>query len=153
MSDDCCCQNEDEVIEIDDCLKDRHWYAFLCSSLISFFTGLLCVLTWRICAWTWCRSACLRGKQQEPAVLAGIPTNKENEEEEAKVGFCTSAQDWAGGIISGQTTTGQIVVSLILIFLNELYWFLVWCVNEIIKFDFRFIRCENVYTFIEDNFL
>jgi len=30
----------------------------------------------------------------------------------AQIGFLTYAQDWAGGMISGQTTTGRILVSL-----------------------------------------
>ena len=38
------------------CLEKRSWYAFLCSSLITFFVGLLFVLTWRIFAWLCCQS-------------------------------------------------------------------------------------------------
>ena len=39
----------------DDCMRDPHWYAFLCSSLITFFTGLLLVLSWRILTWLICQ--------------------------------------------------------------------------------------------------
>ena len=37
------------------CLEEKHWYAFLCSSLISFFAGLLLVLGWRIISWVSCQ--------------------------------------------------------------------------------------------------
>ena len=38
-------------------------------------------------------------------------TKHKNPLDEHKVGSLTSAQDWAGSLISGQTTTGRILVS------------------------------------------
>ena len=94
------------------CMSDPHWYAFLCSSFITFFTGLLLVLSWRILAWLFC---------QRPGVRAtAVPTApdsadgwKRNDSEEGggEVGWMTEAKDWAGELISGQTTTGRILVS------------------------------------------
>jgi hypothetical protein len=162
------------------CLSDRHWYAFLCSSLITFFAGLLLVLSWRIVAWTMCQRRPTRttavngsGAQQPGRVpgangvgAAGLPpsSGSRNQQQQlqaeppsvvsstgtstsisiqpdqssqqqsttgpnvsdagvgegdgenaavppAQIGWLTSAQDWAGGMISGQTTTGRILVS------------------------------------------
>ena len=101
----------DDEIEISEaeCLKERHWYAFLCSSLITFFTGLLLVLSWRILSWLFCQS-----KVAEVATEASDAKNKPESSgspEEAEVGWATEAKDWAGELISGQTTTGRILVS------------------------------------------
>jgi potassium large conductance calcium-activated channel subfamily M alpha protein 1 len=88
------------------CLQDRHWYAFLCSSLITFFVGLLLVLTWRIFAWLCCQpktAAKPNGPQkQNPDGSVKGP--------ETEIGWVTEAKDWAGELISGQTTTGRILV-------------------------------------------
>jgi len=102
-----------------DCLRDRHWYAFLCSSLITFFAGLLLVLSWRIITWTLCQrpSPAAHGGSSAAASSAGGGTDAEtgqqrSHSDSAQVGWMTSAQDWAGGMISGQTTTGRILVGL-----------------------------------------
>jgi len=98
-----------------DCLADRHWYAFLCSSLITFFAGLLLVLSYRIITWTLCQrrtpshaagTSVSGGASIDPET--GLPRSREL----AQVGWMTTAQDWAGGMISGQTTTGRILVSI-----------------------------------------
>jgi len=101
--------DDEAVISDAECLKDRHWYAFLCSSLITFFTGLLLVLSWRILSWLFCHK-----KEAEVATEAGDAKNKTEgggAPEEAEVGWVTEAKDWAGELISGQTTTGRILVS------------------------------------------
>jgi len=100
--------DEAEISEAE-CLKDRHWYAFLCSSLITFFTGLLLVLSWRILSWVFCQK-----KVTEVTTEAADVKNKTEggvAPEEDEVGWVTEAKDWAGELISGQTTTGRILVS------------------------------------------
>jgi len=101
----------------DKCLRDRHWYAFLCASLITFFAGLLLVLSWRIVAWTLCHRRTSRGSGATATSVAGrdginpdtgLPWSRDS----GQVGWMTTAQDWAGGMISGQTTTGRILVSI-----------------------------------------
>ena len=89
------------------CLQDRHWYAFLCSSLITFFVGLLLVLTWRIFAWLCCqnKTAAKPGTAHLEKPGTGVPKGPETE-----IGWVTEAKDWAGELISGQTTTGRILV-------------------------------------------
>ena len=86
------------------CLQERYWYAFVCSSLITFFSGLLLVLSWRILSWLLCSKS-----------LSGEDEAEEEEEgrkrgAEVEVGWVTEAKDWAGELISGQTTTGRILV-------------------------------------------
>jgi len=101
-----------------ECLRDRHWYAFLCASLITFFAGLLLVLSWRIIAWTLCQRRAAPGKVSGGAGPSGAggdidpDTGLPRSHDLAQVGWMTSAQDWAGGMISGQTTTGRILVSI-----------------------------------------
>jgi len=105
--------DDDTEISEAECLKERHWYAFLCSSLITFFTGLLLVLSWRILSWAFCQkkvvdtppgAAAAAGEGKSKVEAVGAP-------EEAEVGWVTEAKDWAGELISGQTTTGRILVS------------------------------------------
>lgn len=102
----------------DDCLRDRHWYAFLCSSLITFFTGLLLVLSWRILSWLVCQQKAARscqgqgggiGKREKDTFVKDGGRNPDDPNPE--VGWVTEAKDWAGELISGQTTTGRILVS------------------------------------------
>jgi len=94
------------------CMSDPHWYAFLCSSLITFFTGLLLVLSWRILAWLFCQRPGVRPAAAPSAPDgADAPKKADGEEGEGEVGWMTEAKDWAGELISGQTTTGRILVS------------------------------------------
>lgn len=86
----------------EDCQKDPQWYVFLCSSLITFLTVLLFVLVWRILSWVICHKNVGKEKKEE-----------HEEEPGAEVGWMTEAKDWAGELISGQTTTGRILVVLV----------------------------------------
>jgi len=113
------------------CMKDPHWYAFLCSSLITFFTGLLLVLSWRILAWLFCQrpgvqpatAAVPSAAPDAAAPAAGADVWKKGDAEDAgaEVGWMTEAKDWAGELISGQTTSGRILVSLLPVFVT-LHW-------------------------------
>ena len=98
------------------CLEDRHWYAFLCSSLITFFVGLLLVLSWRIFAWLCCQ------RKASTVQKPGSPQKSGLKGPDTEIGWVTEAKDWAGELISGQTTTGRILVSL-------LFW-----LNVLVKF-------------------
>ena len=86
------------------CLEDRHWYAFLCSSFITLFGGLFLVLSWRILSWLCCQRKAVVALATRTGYRKGEPVNSE-------VGWVTEAKDWAGELISGQTTTGRILVS------------------------------------------
>lgn len=99
-----------------DCLNDRHWYAFLCSSLITFFGGLFLVLSWRILSWLCCQ-------RKTVVALAGRSGYRKGEPVNSEVGWVTEAKDWAGELISGQTTTGRILVSFTLELVFPLIYF------------------------------
>ncbi|XP_011268337.1 calcium-activated potassium channel slowpoke isoform X21 [Camponotus floridanus] len=96
---------------VDDCLKERKWWCFLLSSIFTFLAGLLIVLLWRAFAFLCCR--------KEPELSPNDP--KQKEQKTARQGkefegtFMTEAKDWAGELISGQTTTGRILVVLVFI--------------------------------------
>ncbi|XP_038222979.1 calcium-activated potassium channel slowpoke isoform X2 [Zerene cesonia] len=96
----------------DDCLSVRKWWCFLLSSIFTFLAGLLVVLLWRACAFVCCR--------REPELAPNDPKQKEQKaarqgKQEFEGTFMTEAKDWAGELISGQTTTGRILVVLVFI--------------------------------------
>ncbi|XP_021920883.1 calcium-activated potassium channel slowpoke isoform X9 [Zootermopsis nevadensis] len=96
----------------DDCLKVRKWWCFLLSSIFTFFAGLTIVLLWRAFAFLCCR--------KEPEFSPNDPKQKEQKaarqgKQEFEGTFMTEAKDWAGELISGQTTTGRILVVLVFI--------------------------------------
>ncbi|XP_011061812.1 PREDICTED: calcium-activated potassium channel slowpoke isoform X30 [Acromyrmex echinatior] len=98
-------------VTVEGCLKERKWWCFLLSSIFTFLAGLLIVLLWRAFAFLCCR--------KEPELSPNDP--KQKEQKSARQGkefegtFMTEAKDWAGELISGQTTTGRILVVLVFI--------------------------------------
>ncbi|XP_054269121.1 calcium-activated potassium channel slowpoke-like isoform X5 [Macrosteles quadrilineatus] len=96
-----------------ECLKERKWWCFLLSSIFTFLAGLLIVLLWRVFAFLCCR--------KEPELSPNDPKQKEQKaarsqgKQEFEGTFMTEAKDWAGELISGQTTTGRILVVLVFI--------------------------------------
>lgn len=95
----------------DDCLTERKYWCFLLSSICTFLAGLLVVLIWRAFAFLCCRA--------DPEYAPNDPKQKEQKQQRGKQEFegtfMTEAKDWAGELISGQTTTGRILVSYSLI--------------------------------------
>ncbi|XP_039306655.1 calcium-activated potassium channel slowpoke isoform X28 [Solenopsis invicta] len=94
------------------CLKERKWWCFLLSSIFTFLAGLAIVLLWRGFEVVCCR--------KEPELAPNDP--KQKEQKTARQGkeyegntFMAEAKDWAGELISGQTTTGRILVVLVFI--------------------------------------
>lgn len=78
------------------------------SSICTFLAGLLIVLIWRAFAFLCCR--------KEADLGPNDPKQKEQKlarqgKQEFEGTFMTEAKDWAGELISGQTTTGRILVS------------------------------------------
>lgn len=106
----------------DGCLADRHWYAFLCSSAITFLVGLLLVLSWRIIAWVFCQNYVTKSRRKSSSGGLGGGGSANHAKalgdhrggirgaSDANIGWMTEAKDWAGELISGQTTTGRILV-------------------------------------------
>lgn len=99
-----------DLNEEERCLTERKWWCFLLSSIFTFLAGLLVVLLWRAFAFLCCR--------KEPELSPNDPKQKEQKtnrqgKQEFEGTFMTEAKDWAGELISGQTTTGRILVILI----------------------------------------
>ncbi|CAG2105582.1 unnamed protein product, partial [Medioppia subpectinata] len=110
-----------------ECLKDRKWWAFLLSSIFTLLAGIFIVLIYRLIEFL-CAGASgnnqqsnapnskankqamsnLQVKDVKPANLAAepLPLTKD-------LGWMTEAKDWAGELISGQSTTGRILVVLV----------------------------------------
>uniref|UniRef100_H3CT88 Calcium-activated potassium channel subunit alpha-1 n=1 Tax=Tetraodon nigroviridis TaxID=99883 RepID=H3CT88_TETNG len=101
----------------------RMWWAFLASSMVTFFGGLFIILLWRTLKylWTVCCHCNIKNKE---AQKVNNPTNNQpaekkkgpDEKEEAaasEVGWMTSVKDWAGVMISAQTLTGRVLVVLV----------------------------------------
>uniref|UniRef100_T1IXK2 BK channel n=1 Tax=Strigamia maritima TaxID=126957 RepID=T1IXK2_STRMM len=116
---------------VDNCLKDRKWWCFLLSSIFSFLAGLFIVLIWRALAFLCCRNdgggdfqTDIKKAPQDGGGAKGVPGDGKGGDIE--IGFMTEAKDWAGELISGQSTTGRILfiaASDKLWFMLELYSF------------------------------
>ncbi|XP_027862032.1 calcium-activated potassium channel subunit alpha-1a isoform X26 [Xiphophorus couchianus] len=102
----------------------RMWWAFLASSMVTFFGGLFIILLWRTLKylWTVCCHCNIKHKEAQkvnnPAnnPTADKTTKGPDEKEEAaasEVGWMTSVKDWAGVMISAQTLTGRVLVVLV----------------------------------------
>ncbi|XP_063713323.1 calcium-activated potassium channel subunit alpha-1-like isoform X4 [Symsagittifera roscoffensis] len=116
----CCCSpagittGPPELAQLidDECNDEKFWYAFISSSVITFATGLFVILA--------CRAHVMFKKDNEESdedgdngEQRGGDANERGvneEEEKAEVGWLTSLKDWAGILISAQTTTGRILM-------------------------------------------
>eukprot|EP00066_Takifugu_rubripes_P002266 XP_003964087.2 PREDICTED: calcium-activated potassium channel subunit alpha-1 [Takifugu rubripes] len=102
----------------------RMWWAFLASSMVTFFGGLFIILLWRTLKylWTVCCHCNIKNKEaqkvnnpanNQPAEKKKNPDEKEEVAPASEVGWMTSVKDWAGVMISAQTLTGRVLVVLV----------------------------------------
>uniref|UniRef100_A0A0P4WR30 BK channel n=1 Tax=Daphnia magna TaxID=35525 RepID=A0A0P4WR30_9CRUS len=98
-----------------ECLKDRKWWCFLLSSIFTFLAGLLIVLIWRAMSIICCRKDPSPEYSQSDLKQQNLPKPPRQAKEEFEGTFVTDAKDWAGELISGQTTTGRILVVLVFV--------------------------------------
>ncbi|XP_072881546.1 calcium-activated potassium channel subunit alpha-1a isoform X10 [Hemitrygon akajei] len=112
----------------------RMWWAFLASSMVTFFGGLFIILVWRTIQYLWavCCHCGLKNKKPPLVVTGGTQKDAQkiggaasqpddglhdlDEKEEVpqgEVGWMTSVKDWAGVMISAQTLTGRVLVVLV----------------------------------------
>ncbi|XP_005417320.1 calcium-activated potassium channel subunit alpha-1 isoform X13 [Geospiza fortis] len=101
----------------------RMWWAFLASSMVTFFGGLFIILLWRTLKylWTVCCHCGVKNKETQKINGGGDtqadgackPTDEKEENVAAEVGWMTSVKDWAGVMISAQTLTGRVLVVLV----------------------------------------
>uniref|UniRef100_A0AAY4ADY6 Calcium-activated potassium channel subunit alpha-1 n=1 Tax=Denticeps clupeoides TaxID=299321 RepID=A0AAY4ADY6_9TELE len=87
----------------------RMWWAFLASSMVTFFGGLFIILLWRTLKYLW--TVCCHCKAKHKVAKSGV--EKEAEAAASEVGWMTSVKDWAGVMISAQTLTGRVLVVLV----------------------------------------
>ncbi|CAG2161085.1 unnamed protein product [Oppiella nova] len=108
-----------------ECLKDRKWWAFLLSSIFTLLAGIFIVLIYRLIEFLCSGSSAHnqqsnapnnKAKQQMPSlqvkdIKPSLPTEPLPLTKD--LGWMTEAKDWAGELISGQSTTGRILVVLV----------------------------------------
>ncbi|XP_067139806.1 calcium-activated potassium channel slowpoke-like isoform X3 [Centruroides vittatus] len=95
----------------EECLQEKKWWCFLLSSIFTFLAGILIILLWRAFAFLCCKKTATPTKRKSSLKSKDLKAAKEAEMDE--IGFMTEAKDWAGELISGQSTTGRILVVLV----------------------------------------
>lgn len=105
------------------------WYYFLSSSLITFGGGLVVIIVYRLVMYLCCQTKTGQRKSSiiTPNTAIHVENTKDSKEKsqglfnikghDPEVGWLTEAKDWAGELISGQTTTGRILVGINFLFL------------------------------------
>ncbi|KRX81498.1 Calcium-activated potassium channel slo-1 [Trichinella nativa] len=120
------------------CLEQRYYWCFLLSSIVTFCLSMLLVVTWRILTYI-CfstsavdeayrvkydplaepeppgKDAIVNGTSQIDAInekSSMVAQPVVDRAEGSQVGWMTEAKDWAGELISGQSTTGRILICL-----------------------------------------
>ena len=91
---------------------DRQWYSFLASSLVTFGIGFFFILIYRLIVWLCCRKKrCMQVSNPSVSKSSSLDQKHYVKTSDPEIGWMTEAKDWAGELISGQTTTGRILVS------------------------------------------
>ncbi|KAK3091427.1 hypothetical protein FSP39_019809 [Pinctada imbricata] len=110
------------------CEDEKYWYVFLASSLITFGAGFILIAIYRLILWVCCRknkkvTTSTKVANHTGPIPANVQINKGSsiglsgtpfmKTPDTEIGWITEAKDWAGELISGQTTTGRILVGLV----------------------------------------
>ncbi|XP_059388853.1 calcium-activated potassium channel subunit alpha-1-like isoform X1 [Carassius carassius] len=100
-----------------DARGQRMWWAFLASSMVTFFGGLFIILLWRTLKYLWtvcCHCKTKKKNVQRVSNPAGLGDGVTKAAAVvSEVGWMTSVKDWAGVMISAQTLTGRVLVVLV----------------------------------------
>ncbi|XP_069011521.1 calcium-activated potassium channel subunit alpha-1a-like isoform X7 [Embiotoca jacksoni] len=94
----------------------RMWWAFLASSMVTFFGGLFIILLWRTLKYLWTVCCHCNAKKKPVHRITtgdGIKRTDKDGAAASEVGWMTSVKDWAGVMISAQTLTGRVLVVLV----------------------------------------
>uniref|UniRef100_A0A671L9C6 Calcium-activated potassium channel subunit alpha-1 n=1 Tax=Sinocyclocheilus anshuiensis TaxID=1608454 RepID=A0A671L9C6_9TELE len=91
----------------------RMWWAFLASSMVTFFGGLFIILLWRTLKYLWTVCCHCKNKKKVKRPNDTSVGQREAEAVVSEVGWMTSVKDWAGVMISAQTLTGRVLVVLV----------------------------------------
>merc|ERR1719232_2372756 len=151
-----------EKISDEDCLKNRKWWCFLLSSICTFLMGIFSVLFVRAFAAIFCTKS--GAEYSQPIVRKKPNEDKRNPDDDGNASegdFMSEAKDWAGELISGQTGTGRILVTLVFILsISSLVIYFIdassdavescvpWAVNTTQQIDLAFNIFFMVYFFI-----
>uniref|UniRef100_A0A8C7JK56 Calcium-activated potassium channel subunit alpha-1 n=1 Tax=Oncorhynchus kisutch TaxID=8019 RepID=A0A8C7JK56_ONCKI len=135
----------------------RMWWAFLASSMVTFFGGLFIILLWRTLKylWTVCCHCNIKKKEAQkvnnPANsqaadgTAKGPDEKDEVVPASEVGWMTSVKDWAGVMISAQTLTGRVLVVLVFALISPFYVPIESCQNFYKDFTLQIDMFFNVF--------
>lgn len=94
--------------------KEKLWYVFFLSSVFTLIAGVLLVLFGKLVVAIHKRVS--RRRADTLKKDNDIHSSKEkaiDKDGQSDIGWLTAAKDWAGELISGQTTSGRILVSLL----------------------------------------
>uniref|UniRef100_H2ZIB7 BK channel n=1 Tax=Ciona savignyi TaxID=51511 RepID=H2ZIB7_CIOSA len=134
------------------CEGTRMWYAFLCSSLVTFFGGLLVILIWRVFNYMCCPGSRFVFKYHIPQYLAlrmreqkSAGDDEDDKEVQGssramEVGWMTAVKDWAGVMISAQTLIGRILV--VLVFMLSIGALIIYFIDSADPIE----TCKNFFT-------
>jgi hypothetical protein len=94
------------------CSGERYWFAFLFSSLATFFIGVMAILFWRCVALLYKRGPTIRHRSRR--LLSNIskqdtPYSFDSMNERS---WATIVKEYAAKLISGQKTPGKILVCI-----------------------------------------
>ncbi|KAM4526713.1 calcium-activated potassium channel subunit alpha-1a-like isoform 7-T7 [Fundulus diaphanus] len=120
----------------------RMWWAFLASSMVTFFGGLFIILLWRTLKYMWTVCChCNAKKKDVHRITTGDGIKRTDKEDVAasEVGWMTSVKDWAGVMISAQTLTGRVLV--VLVFVLSIGALVIYFIDSSDPIE----SCENFY--------
>ncbi|XP_048842608.1 calcium-activated potassium channel subunit alpha-1-like isoform X16 [Brienomyrus brachyistius] len=126
----------------------RMWWAFLASSMVTFFGGLFIILFWRTLRFLWTVCCHCNIKSQEAQKVNTSSDNQseginksidEKEQDASEVGWMTSVKDWAGVMISAQTLTGRVLV--VLVFVLSIAALIIYFIDSSDPIE----SCQNFY--------
>uniref|UniRef100_H2ZIB6 BK channel n=1 Tax=Ciona savignyi TaxID=51511 RepID=H2ZIB6_CIOSA len=125
------------------CEGTRMWYAFLCSSLVTFFGGLLVILIWRVFNYMCCPGSSqivVRTEEQKSAGDDEDDKEVQGSSRAMEVGWMTAVKDWAGVMISAQTLIGRILV--VLVFMLSIGALIIYFIDSADPIE----TCKNFFT-------
>ena len=89
---------------------EKLWWVFFLSSVFTLFGGLFLVLFGKLVVLIHKKISHRNNHDMKKVSDSNRAKDKEIEKQ-GDIGWVTSAKDWAGELISGQTTSGRILVS------------------------------------------
>jgi hypothetical protein len=95
------------------CSGERYWFAFLFSSLATFFIGVIAILFWRCIALLYKRTPSIANRSKRLLSNANKPDMLYSFDPMHERSWATMVKEYAAKLISGQKTPGKILVCII----------------------------------------